>query len=205
MGIRNRISPTQGFVSEDLGKDRSGDLRVEHLANDRESLVYVDDRGTALTGSIARLTRFEYHEHNGLTQEITGGLVWTQVQINDLGDSYDGGLTTWDPTTSVFRPDNVGDVYSFRVAGTIDPVGGNPVLNLDFILSGSDPNDPSLSFRHHQSYEMLIRATVPHVHVQANYTIFADEDLFVSGGILVATSTGTTLTLHSASIMVKEG
>lgn len=179
-------------------------ITVEHFANDKNPSLSVDEDGLVGTGSLARLTRFEYHEHGGGTQTTTTGSVFDVVEIDGAFDSFDGGLSTWNTTTNTFYPEEPNSIWTLRFAGQLEPVGGNPIFHLDLIISGSDPEDV-IGFRHHQSVEQTIRNVADHIHVQGVFVLFADQDMFVSGAQFKMHAEGDVVTLNSASLLIKEG
>ena len=178
-------------------------LTIEHLADSANPLMSVNSVGLIQTGSLANNVRFTYHEHGGGAQIASGSVNFVVMAIDGQRDSYDGGLAVWNTGSNVFMPEAINTVYTLRVAGQITPASGNPYFHVDFILSGSDPNT-SVGFRHHQSWETIVKNNADHIHVHAIFTVFADEDLFVSGGQVKMTTDGKALTLNSASIFIKE-
>lgn len=179
----------------------SSSLNIPNLGNTNKSIVAISPSGTVENVSLSEKVRYEYYEHAAVPQSVD--TTSSQLFINGATDVVNGGLSTWNTASSAFQPEGIGRVYTLRYAGLIDPVGGNPVLHVDFDLSGSDFTREWS--RHHQSEENLIRNTGLHQHVHAVFTVFVDEDLFVSGGVIHAeTSTGI-VSIASSSIMVKEG
>src|SRR5690606_29762227 len=146
--------------------------------------------------------RYEYYRHN--VDQIISGTTHVKFNINGVASNYDGGLNSWNTENSIFSPPEIGGVYTIKLEAEIQPVGGNPIFHIDFMQSGSDTTTGE-SFRHKQSVEVTVRNTGPQRHLHAVFTTFVDEDLFVSGGILMAATSGPAITISSASLFIKEG
>jgi hypothetical protein len=179
-------------------------LNVDHFANTKNKLLSADVNGKVTPVTVASGSRFEYYEHGGGEQIISASDGFLPVQIDGAMDSFNGGLTGWNTSSNVFQPEEVNSIYTLRFAGEVVPVGGNPIYHLDFVVSGSDP-DQVVGFRHHQSIEQTIRNTADHIHIHGVFVVFVDQDLFVSGGQFKMHTESTTLTLASASVLIKEG
>lgn len=178
-------------------------LTISHLSNQDNNIITVNSGGLIENKTIAQATRFEYWQHSGSYQTASGSVNFTTVEINGQSDFYNGGLSTWNTSSNVFQPEALNTIYTIRFTGQIEPSNNNPTFHLDFVLSGSDPGETIT--RHHQSVERNVPTNADHVHIQGVYVVFADEDLYVSGGQFKISSDGKELHLLSASVLIKEG
>ena len=142
---------------------------------------------------------YEYYRHSATQTFATD---YTHF-LNDAGyGNINGGLRTWNAGSSIFYPEKTGSVYILRLEGTIDPVGGNPIFRVDFLVSGSHPDTFTENFRHKQTFEIQVRNNVSHQHIHGVFMVFVDADLFVSGGIFLGSSTGGNITVLTSSLMI---
>lgn len=93
---------------------------------------------------------------------------------------------------------------------SLDPsFSGQPTLNLDFGISGSNPalgnSAGSHGFMHHQSFERTLRQGLSHVHMCTNYGVYVCEHLYASGAYIYVASDGNAFSIVSASISLCEG
>lgn len=201
--MKNTIGD-QGFVSE------PGDGAFTNLG---QSMGYVTQSAdgrlglfTAITASVT--PRYEFWDHNGV-QNIPVSPTYATMSINGQRDSYDGGMTTWNTSSSAFRPEALGKCYTLRITGKTAPTGGGGagVIHIDFALSGANPPTYVANYnRQKQGVEFQSRNNVSHIDVQCIFPTFADAAMFASGAqIYMTTTIGGGIQLMSASIMIKEG
>lgn len=211
----------QGVVTYITEGSNPVELYLEHYKNTSSNIVLsTDEDGMVVTGSISQsinnytiygASRFEYVEHSG-SQIASGGLNYVPLKINGLYDTYrggfQGGLTVWNTSSNIFYPNALTASYTIRVTGKIQPIGGNPTFQLDFVLSGSSPDSSSsmhaAGLRHHQSHEQVIRNPLNHVHFKAIFSVFSDPDLCASGGMFYIASDGASLTVISSAILITQ-
>jgi hypothetical protein len=157
-----------------------------------------------ITANLEEIHKFEYWEHSGSIQIASGSGNYTRLLINGQRDSYAGGLNTWNTGSSVFYPESVGRIYDLAVDLRVQPTPTSPVLDVTFIISGSNPAY-IVPLKHNQSFESVIRNNVPHQHVHTQFCVFSSQELFVSGGVLLISSDGQQINVLSASILIKNG
>jgi len=182
------------------------------LGGEFKGFVTGSNQGTCIidvgnvNSNINSKRNYEFYEHSG-SQTASGSLVFTPLAINGTNDSLLFGLSTWDTSSFVFQPAEINRTYTLRMEGEMAPIAGDPVFRVDFAVSGASPNSVALGhFRHHQSVDVLVRNVAgAHQHVHAVFEVFADADLFASGGQLYIASDGPEITLLSASLMIKNG
>lgn len=127
-----------------------------------------------------------------------------KVFVDGQTDYEDGDLNTWNTSSSEFKPDHLGGVYTISFNGELQPTSGNPVYFLSFIVSGSDPRHIQ-GFRNQKSIAATVDSNTDKHFVNGVFPIFADDDIYVSGAHFVAQTNGGNITLISASVFIKEG
>jgi hypothetical protein len=188
-------------------------FEIPGLSNSDDRLIQINTNGiitssvlipnTIFTGSAATHPRYEYYKHSG--SQVISGSTHVDFYVNGLDNHINGGLTSWNTGSSIFMPPELGGVYTLRLEGEVLPVGGNPIFHIDFLLSGSDLNLLDEDFRHKQTVELAVRNSGPHQHFHGIFVVFADADLYVSGGIFKALTSGPSITLTTTALMIKEG
>lgn len=189
-----------------IGKPHSaGQLNIEFLKNNHDGIIWADSNGQIQSGTIAQKTSYQSEVHLDGVQEISSS-VDSIIVINGLGpNSQNRNLTIFNTGTNIFNFPEVGGVYTIRFAGLADPVDGNPFLHIDFIVSGSDSSNHDVAATTRLSWETQVRNKQDHIHILAVYPVFVTEELFLSGGVLVADVESNAVNIISASVFIKEG
>ena len=231
--FKNRVGP-QGFVTEDIGVNGNTSFFIEnHAGHTSSNVLYVSPQGevnvldnnnpdTILTyltssyanlvkstsGSLATAVKYAFFDHNA-TQTITDNNGYVALKCNGQLDHVDGGISVWNTSSNVFEFNQLGAVYTIRLSGKSEALGGggNGVIHVDFALSGALPPNYVQGYnRQKQGVEITTRANATHIDILAIYTVFVDSALLASGGQIYATSTvAGGVQLNSCSIFIKEG
>jgi hypothetical protein len=202
--MRNKICQ-QGFVSEPGdGVNISGlGSNMGYLTQSASGEIGIF---TAVTAAIT--PRYEFHDHGGI-QYIPDNDTWVTMSINNGNDYYDGGLATWNTATSKFTSEALGKVYTLRLTGWTESTGGGGtgIIQIALALSGaSAPTFVKDYNRLKQTYEFQSRNNLDHIHISANYILFTDVPVYVSGAqFYMNTTIAAGIQLVSASLMIKEG
>lgn len=202
--MNNRIG-SQGFVSS----PGSG-LVIDCLGSNSGYLTQSSDGQigiiTAVTAAIT--PKYEFYDHYG-RQLIPDSSQYATATFNGRNDSYDGGMQTWNTSSSVFRPESLGKCYTIRVTGRTESTGGGGtgVIHFSLGLSGAlPPFYVQNENRHSQEIEFQSRNNLSHIHIHCIFPVFTDAQLFASGAqVYMTTTIAGGIQLISASIMIKEG
>lgn len=206
----NHYINQHGFWSEI--SSGSNTLTIQHLtasslAPATSSLLVIGSSSSLVgTSTVARSTRHEHYLNAGMTQAVTSS-GYTQVAINGAAYTIKRGLASWNTSSNVWFPAENNSVYTLRLEAELPAAGGNNTIQINFCVSGTNPDSPTVAQRLHLvSADYLVRNNVtPHGHFHMVAPVCVDDDLFVSGGIFLASTTAGSITIQSASLMIKEG
>ena len=199
MPVKTRIT-NKGTIDE----KGASSFTIEYLGDSTNPFLRVNQAGRVQTGSLSQCRRYEWIEEGAGNQYISSS-GYSVISVNGLPTIERRGLTSWSPGSSVFSFESVGDLFTIQYNALVVPDSGNPVLHIDFLLSGSDPTDLSISHRHHMSIERTVRTADDHTHIQGVFNIVADVHLVTSGAQLVGLTDGQGITIVSSSLLIKDG
>lgn len=175
-----------------------GSKGVRTQKNNEESSIFFENKFNA-----ADSIRYEYHQHSAGVQTFSDA-TGSQLFIDGTTESTSEGSETWNIATSVWTPKTSSGVYNIDLETQMDSIAGSPVINFDFVLSGTTLVESS-DFKYTKTAEHIIRSTQNISHFSRTYTIIADGEWFASGGIFICSTDGTSINVVSASIAIKEG
>lgn len=206
MGIRTHLGTSKGSYDENTGASGPTDVVIESAPGGTTGMLTTDTNGKVSASNLATRIRYEFWDHTVGGQSVPTAS-YTYVKVDGQADHVDDGLSTWNTSSFVFRPEAIGNVYTLRFSGKLANPSKNGVVHLDFALSGANPPNYVPNYnRQKQAREFQVANSQDHVDLLGVFTVFVDQALFVSGGQFYVTSNiNGGINMVSASLFIKEG